>query len=53
MIGGNAKFTLQIEGASAARELDDILDIVDRLKRGLSLLTLNQPPDVLDRKSVV
>src|ERR1039458_2756792 len=44
---GNAEFTPQIEGAPAARQLDDIRHVVNGFKRGLSLLALNQAQDVL------
>ncbi len=46
VIGGNAEFTFQIESAAAAGQLDDILDIRDGLKGGLSLFALDQAPDV-------
>ena len=40
-VGGNAKFLFQIERAAAARQLDDVRDVIDGLERGppLSLFT--------------
>ena len=46
-IGGNSEFLVQIEGPTATGQLDDIRDIVDGLKRGLSVLALHQARDVL------
>ena len=45
-VGGNAEFLFQIESASAARQLDDVRNVVDGLKRGLSGLALHQARDV-------
>ena len=45
-IGGNAKFIFQIESASAARQLDDVRDIVMDLKRGSAVLAFHQARDV-------
>ena len=46
MIGRNAEFAFQIEGATTACQLDDIRDIVNGLERGLSLVALNQAQDM-------
>ena len=46
VLGGNAEFTFQIEGASAARQLDHVRHVCDGLKGGLSLFALDQAADV-------
>ncbi len=46
-VGGNAEFIFQIEGASAACQLDDIGDVVDGLEGWSAVVALDQAGDVL------
>src|SRR5579864_3754239 len=46
-ITGDAKFVFQIELPASTRQLDDVSHIVDSLERRSTVVTLDQPRDVL------